>query len=81
MSEPFKPRTERMFMSHSAALSSQYGDALHDMKFEAPRLIEKDNDSVLSDSKAKKVAFVTRHLLTADVTHCIIFEKEFYSRI
>ena len=74
-------RTERMFESHMSALSSQYGNDLVSMKFDAPKLMEKDNDSVLSHSMAKKIGFVTRHLLTADVTHCIIFEREWYNRI
>ncbi len=70
-----------MIANHMSALSSQYNDKLHSMKFEAPRLMDKDNDSVLSHSITKKVGFVTRHLLTADVTHCIIFEREWYNRI
>jgi hypothetical protein len=74
-------RKERMLASHTVALSSHYGDVLKSMKFDEPQIVEKDNDSVLSHSIAKKVGFVTRHLLTAEVTHSIVFEKEWYDRL
>lgn len=74
-------RKERMLTNHMVALSSHYGDTLKSMKFDEPQIAEKDNDSVLSHSTAKKVGFVTRHLLTAEVTHAIIFEKEWYERL
>jgi hypothetical protein len=74
-------RKERMLASHTVALSSYYGDALNIMKFNEPEIKENDNDSVLSHSTIKKVGFVTRHLLTAEVTHSIVFEKEWYNRL
>ena len=74
-------RKERMLASHNVALLSHYGDTLKSMKFNEPEIKENDNDSVLSHSIAKKVGFVTRHLLTAEVTHSIVFEKEWYDRL
>ena len=46
-----------------------------------PKIIENDNDSVLSHSITKKIGFVTRHLLTAECTHSIVFEQEWYDRL
>ena len=74
-------RKERMLACHTVALSSHYGDTLKSMKFDEPQIAEKDNDTVLSHSTAKKVGFITRHLLTAEVTHSIVFEKEWYDRL
>jgi hypothetical protein len=64
-----------------SSLSSHYGDALKGMKFNKAEIVEGDNDSVLSHSTAKRVGFVTRHLLTAECTHSIVFEKEWYERL
>jgi len=74
-------KIEKMFSNHLVALSSYYKDDLKNMKFDEPKMIEKDNDSVLSHSISKKIGFITRHLLTADVTHSIIFEREWYDRL
>jgi hypothetical protein len=51
------------------------------MKFDKAKIMDNDNDSVLSHYVAKKIGFVTRHLLTAECTHSIIFEKEWYDRL
>jgi hypothetical protein len=45
------------------------------------RIMDNNNDSVLSHSITKKIGFVTRHLLTAETTHSIVFEKEWYERL
>ena len=74
-------KIERMFSNHLVELSSYYGDNLRSMKFDDPKIIKNDNDSVLSHSISEKIGFVTRHLLTADVTHSIVFEKEWYDRL
>jgi len=74
-------RKERMITNHMSSLSSHYGDVLKSMKFNEAKIMEGDNDSVLSHSVTKKIGFVTRHLLTAEVTHAIIFEKEWYERL
>ena len=64
-----------------SALSSHYGESLKSMKFDNANIMDNDNDSVLSHSTKKKVGFVTRHLLTAECTHSIVFEKEWYERL
>jgi hypothetical protein len=74
-------RHERMFSNHMTALSSHYGESLKSMKFDKAKIMDNDNDSVLSHYVAKKIGFVTRHLLTAECTHSIIFEKEWYDRL
>jgi hypothetical protein len=74
-------RKEKIISSHLVALSSHYGDTLNSMKFDEPKIMENDNDSVLSHSTAKKIGFVTRHLLTAEVTHSIVFQREWYERL
>ena len=74
-------RVERMISNHMIALSSHYNDKLKGMKFDSAKIIEGDNDSVLSHSILKKIKFVTRHLLTAECTHSIVFEKEWYNRL
>jgi hypothetical protein len=74
-------RVEEMLCNHLVALSSHYGDGLKGMKFDEAKIMKNDNDSVLSHSISEKIGFVTRHLLTADVTHSIIFEKECYDRL
>ena len=70
-----------MLASHMVALSSHYGDNLKVMKFDEAKISDNDNDSVLSHSVVKKVGFITRHLLTAEVTHSIVFEREWYDRL
>jgi hypothetical protein len=74
-------RKERMLTNHMVALSSHYGDKLKSLKFDEAKIIENDNDSVISHSITKKIGFVTRHLLTAECTHSIVFEKEWYERL
>ena len=74
-------RVERMLASHLVALSSHYGDDLKNMKFDEAMVMKNDNDSVVSHSISKKVGFVTRHLLTAEVTHSVVFEREWYERL
>jgi len=74
-------RIERMISNHMTALSSHYNDKLKNMKFDSAKIIEGDNDSVLSHSALKKVKFVTRHLLTAECTHSIVFDKDWYERL
>lgn len=74
-------RAEKMLANHMSSLSSYYGDDLKSMKFDIAKIMDKDNDSAVSHSISKKVGFVTRHLLTSDVTHSIVFEKEWYDRL
>jgi len=72
---------DRIFNTHLISLSSHYGDRLEKYNFESPVIYENQNDSVLSNSPSKKVAYITRHLLTSEVTHSIILDKESYSRV
>jgi len=72
---------ERLVTMHNRALSAHYGDKLNKMYFDAPYKPEKDNDTVISNSTKNRVAFVTRHLLTSEVTHAIIFDREWYERV
>jgi len=72
---------ERIMLSHEKALSSHYGEDLNKMKFAKPRIYDNQNDSVISVSDTKKVGFVTRHLLTDDVTHYLVLEREWFSKI
>ena len=73
-------RHERMISNHMASLSSYYGDKLNKLKFDQAQIIDKDNDSVISHSVSKKIKFVTRHLLTGDITHSTIFVDGWYDR-
>ena len=74
-------RKEKMITNHMVALSSHYGDTLKSIKFNDAIIMENDNDSAMSHSITKKIGFVTRHLLTAECTHSIVFEKEWYERL
>jgi hypothetical protein len=74
-------RQERMITNHMVSLSSHYGDKLKALKFDEAKIIENDKDSVISHSVSKKIKFVTRHLLTAEVTHSMVFDKEWYERL
>ena len=75
---------QKLFQTHSKALSGHYGDTLKSMKFNAPRIYEKD--SVVSVSASKKEAYVTRHHVAGHYmsdapTHSIVFNGEWFSRL
>jgi len=74
-------RNEKMLSLHSISLSAHYGEKLKKMNFLTPYSEEKDNDSLISNSPSTKTAFITRHLLTGEVTHSLILDKEWYSRL
>jgi len=70
-------REERMLLSHVNSLT-----ACHDEKilktFGKPKL---DGDSVTSVSESKKIAHITRHLLTSEPTHSIVLKDEHFNRL
>lgn len=75
---------QHLFATHNKALSSHYGDALHGMKFLDPELYEQD--SVVSNSKTKKEAFITRHYVTGHhmdnaPTHVVVLKGNTYDRL
>jgi len=65
-----------MILSHINSLS-----ACHEEKtlqtFGKPKL---EGDSVTSVSESKKIAHITRHLLTSEPTHSIILKDEWFER-
>ena len=63
---------ERIIKTHLVSLSSHFESDLNKFNFEAPRIYDNQNDSVISNSPSKKTAYITRHLLTSEVTHSII---------
>jgi hypothetical protein len=77
-------RQERMISSHCECLSGIYKENIHKMKFNTYTLnTEIDKDTVISDSKLKKIAVITRHHLdfTCSATHALILEGEHYDRL
>jgi len=70
-----------MISFHKAALSGCM--AGKNVNFNDPYIPTEttQNDTVISDCPAKKVAVITRHLLTGEATHALILEKEFYERL
>jgi hypothetical protein len=74
---------DKMISSHSAILSSYYGKRLKFMHFKEPYILEEYGvrDSVVSNSVSKREAYITRHLLTCDVTHSLILSGSFYDRL
>lgn len=66
-----------MLKHHKESLSF-----IHDEKtlkgFDEP-LIERD--TVTSINKTKKIAHITRHLLTCEATHSIILKDEWFERL
>lgn len=75
---------ERLFATHNKSLSSYYGGNLKSMKFLDPELYE--NDSVISNSKIKKEAFISRHYVAGHYlgdapTHTVVLKGEAYNRI
>lgn len=72
---------EKVITNHLRSLSAHYAESLSKYAFEEPKLIEGQEDSAVSNSPSKKTAFITRHLLTSEVTHSIILDKDWYSRL
>jgi len=74
-------RTERMICFHKAALSGCMAE--RNIKFNDPFIPQEatQNDTVISDCPSKRVAVITRHLLTGEATHALILEREFYDRL
>jgi len=72
-------REERMLSNHLSSLTGVFGENYKSLKFEPPA--HPDNDTYISNSPTKKIAYITRHLLTSEVTHGLILEKETYNRI
>ena len=64
---------------HMGALSSHYGEGLSKLKFEEP--ITYDKDSILSNSVAKRIGFISRFNITGDEHHVLILEGDHYSRV
>jgi len=74
-------RSERMICFHRAALSGCMAE--RNIKFNDPYIPQDAtlNDTVISNCPSKKVAVITRHLLTGEATHALILEKEHYDRL
>jgi len=70
-------REERMLSFHTNSLTALYDEKLL-RTFGKPNL---DGDSVTSISETKKIAHITRHLLTGEATHSLRLEGEFYERL
>lgn len=67
----------KMRTTHLNALTSAF--VAKDLKgFSDPVL---ESDSVTSLNETKRIGFITRHLLTGDLTHSLTLEGEFYDRI
>jgi len=70
-------RNERMVLCHVDSLTSNYDSNLLKL-FSKPVL---EGDSITSTIENKKIAFITRHLLTGESTHSLKLEGEFYDRL
>jgi len=66
-----------MISLHTECLTSYFDEKLLKC-FNKPLL---EGDSVTSVNESKRIAFITRHLLTGEPTHSLILEKEFYDRL
>lgn len=66
-----------MINSHIDSLSACHSEKVF-LSFGKPKL---EGDSVTSISESKKIAHITRHLLTSEPTHSIILKDEWYDRI
>lgn len=71
-------RDEQMLANHISSLTGVFED-YKSLKFLEPS--HPDNDTYISNSPSKKIAYITRHLLTSEVTHGLILEKEHYNRL
>ena len=70
-------REDRMIKSHIESLSACHSEKIF-LSFSKPKL---EGDSVTSISESKKIAHITRHLLTSEPTHSIILKDEFFDRV
>lgn len=70
-------RSDKMISMHTDSLTSVIEEK-YLKGFSKPI---QDGDSVTSLNENKKIAFITRHLLTGEPTHSLILEKEFYDRV
>ena len=69
-------RQERMLKSHVDSLTAIHCESI--LKgFDKPVL---EGDSVTSRNESKRIAHITRHLLTSEPTHSIILQGEHYER-
>lgn len=70
-------KEEKMLSFHRESLKH-----IHDEKtlkgFDEPIV---ENDSITSVNKLKKIAHITRHLLTCEATHSIILRDEWFNRL
>lgn len=69
-------REEKMFKAHLECRSYHYKDNVKD--FKEPYRDPRDNETIASISK--KEIFVTRHLITGETTHSIVFKDDWYDR-
>jgi len=70
-------REEKMITSHVNSLTSNYDEKIL-KTFSKPVL---DGDTVTSLNETKRIAHITRHLLTCEATHSLKLEGEFYERV
>lgn len=70
----------RMLATHMHALTSHYSNA-KEYKFDVAYSDPSDKETVVSKSKAKREIYVTRHDNQGNVTHSIIFQNEYCSRV
>jgi len=72
---------DKIISNHIISLSAHFGEGLDKFNFNKPYILADQNDSVVSDSPSKKTAYITRHLLTSEVTHSIILDRDWYQRL
>ena len=70
-------RQEKMLSSHMASLSFNYSEEML-CNFSKPIV---EGDSITSLYESKKIAHITRHLLTGEATHSLILKDEMYCRV
>ena len=70
-------REERMINYHIDSLSACHSEKLF-KSFGKPKL---EGDSVTSINESKRIAHITRHLLTSEPTHSIILKDEHFDRL
>lgn len=69
-------REERMLKSHVDSLTAAHTESILG-GFSKPVL---EGDTVTSLNEKKRIAHITRHLLTSEPTHSLILQGEHYDR-
>ena len=65
-----------MMSSHICSLTANYSNTIL-KTFGKPKL---EGDTVTSLNETKRIAHITRHLLTSEPTHALILQGEHYDR-